>query len=287
MATAAGLCLSFVSAVAVSWAYSRQHDAVAGMPHFSLRRPLELVLLLARSGDWLLGLGVETAGWLFYLAALRLAPISLVQGVGASGIAVLAFATARGHPGRLPRGEQLAVLAGFTGLLLLSLSLVDTTQRDLSPAPAAVVVWLAATFAAAALLASSRLSMARAPALGLASGLLFAAGDICSKLVVSGHLWIVAAVPLLAAYVVGTGLLQSAFQHGDALTGAGLAVLATNAVPIAAGFVLFDEQLPHGVKGVLQPAGFAALVAGAILLARRRTPAAPAAVVAAEAPDEA
>jgi hypothetical protein len=286
VATAAGLCLSFVSAIAVNWAYSRQHDAVSEMPRFSLRRPLELVLLLARSTDWLVSLGVETAGWLCYLAALRLAPLSLVQGVGASGIAVLAFATARGHPSRLARGEQLAVLAGFTGLLLLSLSLVDTTQRDTLPGPATVVVWIAATFAGAALLASSRPSMARAPALGLAAGLLFAGGDICSKLVVAGHLWIVAALPLLVAYVAGTGLLQSAFQHGDALTGAGLAVLATNAVPIAAGFVLFDEQLPHGVKGVLQPVGFAALVAGAILLARRRAPGAPAALVALDAPSE-
>ena len=33
-----------------------------------------------------------------YVAALQLAPLSLVQAVAASGVAVLAFVTARGHP---------------------------------------------------------------------------------------------------------------------------------------------------------------------------------------------
>jgi hypothetical protein len=31
----------------------------------------------------------ETAGWLMYVAALRLAPLSLVQAVAASGVAAL------------------------------------------------------------------------------------------------------------------------------------------------------------------------------------------------------
>ena len=42
-----------------------------------------------------------------YVAALRLAPLALVQAVVASGVAVLAFATARGRPSRLARREPL------------------------------------------------------------------------------------------------------------------------------------------------------------------------------------
>jgi hypothetical protein len=269
---AAGLLLSFLSAIAVNWAYMQQHEAVSTMPRFSLRRPLQLVGLLLRDRTWLFSLGTETAGWAFYLAALRLAPLSLVQGVGASGIAVLAVASAHGHPGRLARREQIAVSAGFAGLLLVALSLVHTAQADTLPPAAAVAVWLGATFAGGALLAGSPPGLARAPALGLGAGLLFAGGDICSKLVVGGHGWLVTALPLLAAYIAGTALLQSAFQHGDALTAAGLATLATNGIPIAAGFALFDERLPHAVKGGLQVAGLASLVAGAILLAQQRAP---------------
>ena len=41
MAVAAGLVLSFVSALAVNWAYSREHDAANTLPPLSARRPIE------------------------------------------------------------------------------------------------------------------------------------------------------------------------------------------------------------------------------------------------------
>lgn len=268
MRFAAGLALSFFAAVAINWAYSQQHLAVSRMPELSLRRPLRVLGELLRNRAWLLSFGAESVGWILYLAALLLSPLSLVQGVGASGIAALALFSANGHPGRLTRREQVAVLAGVLGLLLLALSLVNTTQADSQPSSVGVAIWLGASVAGALLLTRMRGGMTRGAALGLASGLLFAGGDICSKLVVFGHLWLVAFVPLFAIYALGTGLLQQGFQHGNALTTAGLATLATNAVPIVSGFVLFDEELPNAASGVLQTVAFATLVGSAILLAR-------------------
>lgn len=268
MRFAEGLALSFVAAVTINWAYSRQHLAVSRMPELSLRRPVHVVAELLRSRAWLLSFGAESVGWILYLGALRLSPLSLVQGVGASGIAALALFSASGHPGRLSRREQLAVLAGVLGLLLLALSLVNTTQADSQPSAAGVAVWLGASVAGALVLTRLRGRITRAPALGLASGLLFAGGDICSKLVVFGHFWLIAFAPLFAVYALGTALLQQGFQHGNALTTAGLATLATNAVPIVSGFVLFDEELPNAASGVLQTLAFATLVGSAILLAR-------------------
>jgi hypothetical protein len=266
---ALGLALSFVSAIAINWAYSLQHNAVSGMPELSLRRPLHVVSSLLRNRLWFLSFGTESVGWILYLAALRLSPLSLVQGVGASGIAALAIFSANGHPSRLTRRERVAVIAGVLGLLLLALSLLNTTQADAEPPPAAVAVWLGGTVAGALLLMGARGRLARAPALGLAAGLLFAGGDICSKLVVFGHLWLIAFAPLLAVYALGTAVLQQGFQSGNALTTAGLATLATNAVPIVSGFVLFDEHLPNAASGILQVLAFSTLVASAILLARR------------------
>jgi hypothetical protein len=266
---ALGLVLALLSAVAVNWAYAREHDAAAAMPPFSPRRPVRFVSLLLGDRRWLTGFATETAGWLVYVAALRLAPLSLVQAVCASGIATLAFATAHGHPSLLARHEQIAVLVAVAGLVLLALSLVDTHQADRPPGWTPVLLWLGCSAAAALLLARLGIGLARGPALGLAAGLLFAAGDISAKLVVNGGIWFVAAVSLVVCYALGTSVLQGAFQHGDALTGAGLATLATNAVPIAAGFVVFGEQLPGGAKGTIQLAAFASLVASAALLARR------------------
>jgi hypothetical protein len=268
MQTSIGLGLAFVSAVAVNWAYTREHDAVSAMPSFSPRQPRRFVSLLLADRDWLIGFGTESVGWLVYVAALRLAPIALVQAICASGIAVLAFATARGHPGRLARHERIAVAVAFAGLVLLALSLVDTSQADHPPDGAAVTIWLAGSAGAALMLAGSRLRLARGASLGLAAGLLFAGGDMSAKLVVYGGAWFAAVVSLIVCYALGTSVLQGAFQHSDALTAAGLATLATNSVPIAAGFVVFGEQLPHGAKGTLQVAAFASLVVSAAFLAR-------------------
>jgi hypothetical protein len=272
MQLAVGLTLAFVSAIAVNCAYVREHDAAAAMPPFSPRRPLEFVSLLLGNRRWLVAFTIETAGWLVYVAALRLAPISLVQAICASGIAVLAVATARGRPAQLAPHQQLAVLIAFVGLVLLAHSLVDSRQADHAPDWPSAVVWIGSSAAAALVLAKAGIGLARGPALGLAAGLLFAGGDISAKLVVYGGAWFSAVATLIVCYALGTSVLQGSFQHGDALTGAGLATLATNGVPIAAGFIVFDEQLPGGAKGTLQLAAFASLVVGAAILARVQVP---------------
>jgi hypothetical protein len=241
------------------------------MPPLSPRRPFRSLRLLLGNRAWLIGFGTETAGWLVYVAALRLAPLSLVQAVSASGIAVLALFSVHGHPGRLALHERLAVGIALIGLVLLSLSLVGSTPASRAPHAVAAMVWLAASAGTAAALILTRVRLSRAAALGLAAGLLFADGDISAKLVSSGGIWLLALLPLVACYASGTSVLQAAFQHGSALTAAGIATLVTNAIPIAAGFVLFDEVLPPGARGGLQIAAFGSIVASAALLGRSAT----------------
>jgi hypothetical protein len=267
-----GLTLAFVSALVTNTAYSLEHDAAAALPPLSPRRPFMSAKVLLRNRRWLTAFAAESAGWLLYVAALRLAPLALVQAVVASGLAVLAFATARGHPSRLARREQFAVVLAIAGLTLLSLSLVDTTPSDQHPGVAGVIIWMAACGGGAAMLVVMPTPFARAASLGLATGLLFADGDISAKLVGYGGLWLAALAPLIVAYGIGTSVLQSAYQHGDALTAAGTATMVTNAIPIAAGFVLFGETLPRGSRAVLQIAAFACLVASAVALGHRPPP---------------
>jgi hypothetical protein len=250
----------------VNWAYTKEHDAAAALPPLTPRRPFRSLGLLLGSRGWLIGFGTETAGWLVYVAALRLAPLSLVQAVSASGIAVLALFSAHGHLARLAIHERLAVGIALVGLVLLSLSLVGSTPSSHTPHAVGAVVWLAASAGAASALILVRIPLARAAALGLAAGLLFANGDISAKLVTFAGFWLLALLSLVACYAAGTSVLQAAFQHGSALTAAGIATLVTNAVPIAAGFVLFAEALPPGARGGLQIAAFASIVASAALL---------------------
>jgi hypothetical protein len=268
----AGLSLAFASALVTNMAYSLEHDAAAAMPPLLPGRPFRSAAVLLRNRRWVLAFGAESAGWLMYVVALRLAPLALVQAVTASGVGVLAFATARGHPGRLAWRERLAVVLAFAGLTLLALSLVNATPSDSHPPVIGIVIWLAACAGGAAFIIATPTRFARAASLGLATGLLFADGDISAKLIGYGGWWLLALIPLVAAYATGTSVLQSAYQHGDALTAAGTATMVTNALPIVAGFVLFHETLPRGWPAAAQIAAFTCLVLSAVALGRQQAP---------------
>jgi hypothetical protein len=108
-------------------------------------------------------------------------------------------------------------------------------------------------------------------AFGVAAGILLAAGDIATKAAVSGGDHLAVAPAVVCFYAAGTIVLQMGFQRGRALTTAGIATLGTNAIPIAAAMSLFAEPLPDGPLGLVRVASFAAVVAGAVALAPRRT----------------
>ena len=145
-----GLVLSLVSAVAISWAYTREHEAATRLPLLSVKTPLASARALARSRGWLVGFAFESGGWIVYLVALRLAPLALVQTVGAAGIAVLALVQSGGHLGRLSRRERVATAVIVVGLVLLGLSLVGTHQVGRQPGAGAAIVWLGSCVGAAA-----------------------------------------------------------------------------------------------------------------------------------------
>jgi len=267
--TAAALVLAFLSATLTNVAYLREHDAVAGLPALSMRRPVRSVQLLLGNRPWLIAFATETVGFGLYAAALALAPLALVQSIVAGGIGILAFVSARMAHRRLSRHELVGVQLSVLGLVALGVSLAGEQAPEGTGELVPILLWLGATAGAAALLVLvAQARWGRAVAYGVAGGLLFSIGDISTKLVTQGGARVGFLVPLIAGYSLGTGLLQIGYQAGGALTVAGLATLATNALPIAAGTAVLDEPLPSGALGVVRVVAFGAVVAGAVLLAR-------------------
>jgi hypothetical protein len=271
--TAVGLVLAFASAALTNLAYLRQHDAAAELPVLSMRRPVHSAGLLLGDRSWLVGFAMESCGFLLYAAALALAPLSLVQSIAAGGIGVLAFASARVARRRLAPVEVAGVLLSVLGLAALAVSLVGGKAKEGSGQIGPILLWLGVTAAVAiVLVAAGRSRWGAAVANGVAGGLFFSIGDISTKLATQGGARIGFAVLLVLGYFAGTGLLQIGYQAGAALTVAGLATLVTNALPIAAGTVVLDEPLPTGVLGAIRVLAFAAVVTGAVLLARLQPP---------------
>jgi len=235
---AAGLALALVGAVLIDGGYALQHAHASRLPPLSLRRLLRSFVLLLRSGRWSLGFFGGLAGWALYVAALELAPLSLVQAVSAAGVAVLALGLG------LSLGSHVAGSHGSA---------------------AAVVAWVAVSLVFAG---AAGLLLRTGAALGAAAGVLYAAGDVATKAAVGGGARLAFVPVLLACHGLAFVCLQLAFQRGSRLATAGLAVLCTNALPILAGTLLFAETPPAGWRGVDRVVAFALVLVGAVALSR-------------------
>ena len=79
MRIAFALCVTLVSASALSFGYLLEHSAVRTLPPLTFRHPIRSVQLLLRNSRWVTGFTTEVCGWGLYVLALALAPLSLVQ----------------------------------------------------------------------------------------------------------------------------------------------------------------------------------------------------------------
>jgi hypothetical protein len=169
---------------------------------------------------------------------------------------------ARRRGGVIDRSQWWAVAGAAAGLILIAVSLPGGAVSAKAPQVGAFAAWLCVSGALAAVTFFGRG--------GVASGTLYAAGDVATKAATFGGAWLVLVPVVLAAHGLAFVALQLGFQRGGALQTAGTASLLTNALPIAAGLALFHEHLPGGALGVLRVVGFALVVVAAAVLARSR-----------------
>jgi hypothetical protein len=269
-ALAGGLGLAAASTLALNWGLFAQHRAASTrMPTLSLRRPIGSLRALFTNRAWLVGFLVGVGGWGLYVAALRIAPLALVQAVSAGGVGLLALFVTRITATRLLRREWAGVGFSMLGLLLLGLSLIGQAAGDHHAPWTLVAIWVGGAAALAGFFAGpGRVALTAGAGFGVAAGLLYAAGDVATKAAVGGGTAALFILAILACHGSAFIALQLGFQRGGAIATVGVATLFTNALPIVAGMLVFREQIPAGVLGAARIAAFAAVVFGAALLAR-------------------
>lgn len=266
---ALGLLLALASAAALNWGYVVQHGEAAQLPPLSLRRPVASLRSLFTNLRWLAGFLAGIGGWVMYVGALALAPLSLVQAASAGGIGLLALLVWRTTGTNLVRREWMGVAIAVGGLALLGISLAGQRPGGGHGSWLAVGAWMVVSLVVAALAAGPAARMLTMGAgFGAAAGVLYAAGDVGTKAAVGGRLWLLFIPAVLACHGLAFVALQFGFQRGGALATAGVATLFTNALPILAGVVVYHELLPTGILGVLRVVAFAAVILGAAVLAR-------------------
>ncbi len=273
-----GIALALVCAITTQLAFLCKHRGANAVGDVEMRRPLASARALMRSKWFAAGMAIALGAWLLHVAALALAPISVVQAVLASGVVVVAVLADRLFGCEVPGRQWIGVGMTALGLLALVLTLPAPHGNESGFATPMLIAFEAGVLLlGAALILAPKLG---APAhhhgavLGAAAGAMFGLSDIAVKALThiaedGGPLAVLASPWLLLAGVGAvSAFLASArgFQTGEAVPVIACTATAANVTCILGGIVVFGEALSgNGVLLAIQIAAFA-LIAGAALV---------------------
>lgn len=271
-----GLLLALATAFTSVVGFLYKHRGAIESPAVELRRPVRTSLALFRSRWYTLGIAVATVSWGLHVAALSLAPISLVQSVIAGGFVLLTVTADRLFAHVVTRREWIGVALAALGLAFLAATLDGVAEGAHSGYEAArLVPYLAgcALLATGAAAAASRSRHRAGVLFGASAGLFWAASDTAIK-ALSGELGegvstvLLDPLAVVIALASAAGLVVSArsLQLGRAVPVIAVTSVAANVFTIAAGPAVFAEPLPEDTLGLsLRIAAFALVISAAAL----------------------
>src|ERR671916_2189555 len=123
-----GLLLALATAFTSVVGFLYKHRGAVESPPVRVRRPVRSSLALFRSRWYTLGILIATASWGLHVAALSLAPISLVQSVIAGGLVLLTVSADRLFGFEVTRREWLGVALTAAGLAFLAATLGESAE---------------------------------------------------------------------------------------------------------------------------------------------------------------
>jgi hypothetical protein len=254
-----GLLFALATAFTSVLGFLYKHRGAVESPEVRVTQPVRSSLMLLRSRWYVLGLAVATGSWGLHVAALSLAPISLVQSVIAGGLVMLTVTADQLFAHEVTRREWLGVGMAALGLAFLAATLGGTADSAHSDYEVVrLVPWIGGLSILALVVATAGGALPRAGvALGASAGLFWAASDTSIK-ALSHNLGDGAAVllsPLAAVVALASfaGLVVSArsLQIGKAVPVIAVTSVAANVFTIAAGPIVFGEPLPDTSLGVV------------------------------------
>jgi drug/metabolite transporter (DMT)-like permease len=277
-----GIALALVAALMTNLASLLKHRGCHRAEPVSIRQPLRSARTLAGSRWFAAGWGLAALAWLIHVAALSMAPISLVQAVLAGGAVTLAVLSQRIFGHTVERQQWLALLLGGAGLALLALTLPQLRGSHSEFSVGAILGFEGGLALIASGLAlghrSPRLAERRGVLLAVLAGTLIAFAGIAIKgLFGADGISIAVIAPWIALTVICGALAQytvvAALQGGQAVETIGLIGLVANAAQIAGGVLVFGDPLAGHPLGIaLQATAFAMVCASALLLPSRSMP---------------
>lgn len=238
-----------------------------------------LLLALARSWRYPVGLALDAVGFVLSLVALRSLPLYAVQAIVASALAVTAVVAVFVLDLRMRPREAVALLAVVVGLILVGLSAAPTTATLVGTGVQWYVLGAAAALALVSVPAARLGGRPGAWVLGGTSGLAFGVVALAARLLsaaVERDRWsddlhrlltAPATYALLVAAALALATYASALQRGSVVQATAPLVVGETVLPAVAGLALLGDHSRPGWDAVAV-VGFVIAVGGCLVLSR-------------------
>ncbi len=266
-----GILMSVATAFFAVVGFLYKHRGAVGSPDVEWRRPVRTSLALFRNRWYVLGIVVAIGSWGFHVAALALAPISIVQSVIAGGLVLLTVVADRLFAHSVTRREWIGVALAALGLAFLAATIDGSgggAHSDYDPETLSLFLAAVAALAVAVAVAGRA-----GVALGASAGLFWAVSDTAIKaqtgsfgesvITVLGHPLVLV---IVVASFVGLTVSAKSLQTGKAVPVIAMTTVAANAITIAAGPIVFGDPVPDDALGRIARLLAFVLVIGAAAL---------------------
>jgi drug/metabolite transporter (DMT)-like permease len=271
-----GILLALVCALATNVGFLLKHRGACAAPDVSLRHPVRSAVGLFRSKWFAIGMLVALVAWVFHVAALALAPLSIVQAVIAGGLVFLTVLAERYFGYSVGTRQWAGVGLTALGLVLLAVTLPSGGEHASFSLAGMIVFESVLLVLGTFLVLSKKLGSHEhhGVMLGTAAGILFGVSDVAIKALttsvgdsglVAGMLspWLLTciAASVIAFYASARGL-----QKGEAVPVITLTSAAANVSAISGGILVFGDPMPGDTLGiVLQSFAFVLVIVAATL----------------------
>jgi hypothetical protein len=275
-----GGCCAFACAALSSLSGLLKFKGARGAPTVRARHPLQTARQLFAQPAFAGGFAVAFLAWALHVAALSLAPLSIVQVALASGMVMLAAFGERWFGVKVGGRRWGGLFALALALALLGISEPAIHGPHSRFSPPALIAFESCLFAVGgSLLLRPRLRPSHRQLhgiwLGGAAGILFSVSDTAIKalsgislahgplaLLASPWLAVAAAASVCAFYASAASL-----QQGEAIPVLAISGVALNVGGIVSGLLVFGDPLPGSALGILcQGCGYLLLVVASLLL---------------------
>ncbi|HTU84834.1 MAG TPA: hypothetical protein VMF57_04620 [Solirubrobacteraceae bacterium] len=278
MSSFLGIFLALLCALATNVGFLYKHRGACAAPAVDMRRPWQSAKALFASPLFTIGWLIGAGAWVFHVAAMSVAPLSIVQAVLAGGMVLLAVMAEQMLGCRIGRRQWIGLALTAIGLMLLGFTLPAAHGAHSKFSTPSLVGFEGVLIGAGTLLIlGPRMGAPQEHhgyMLGAASGILFGVSDVAIKAIsgmvgssgLAGLLtpWLFVCV---AASVVAFYASAKAFQDGDAVPVIAVTGTAANVAGIVGGFIVFGDPLPTSpVPVVLQCLAFVLVIGAAWLM---------------------